>query len=100
MEKGGEGGCCNTATYSTEEGGAAMERKRGERREGGGKVEGGKVEGVVAVILQHTQRKRKPWLWMEREQIIMLLKIILEITCTLLNKRVNLYRGVFLYSLF
>ena len=42
---------------------------------------------------------------MERErgeiiiQIIMLLKIFLEIICTLLNKRVNLYRGVFLYSL-
>ena len=35
----GEGGCCNTATYSTGEGGAARERERGERgerREGGG----------------------------------------------------------------
>ena len=25
-----------------------------------------KAEGVVAVIQQHTQRERKPWLWMER----------------------------------
>lgn len=31
-----------------------------------------KAEGVVAVIQQHTQRE-EPWLWMEREQIIMLL---------------------------
>jgi len=37
--EGGGGGCCNTATYSTGEGGATMERQRGEkgeRREGGG----------------------------------------------------------------
>ena len=51
----GGGGCCNTATYSTGEGGAAMERERGERgerREGGErKAEGWKkAEGVVAVI--------------------------------------------------
>ena len=30
VEKGGGSGCCNTATYSTGEGGAAMERERGE----------------------------------------------------------------------
>ena len=29
-KKGGGSGCCNTATYSTGEGGAAMERERGE----------------------------------------------------------------------
>lgn len=28
VEKGGWSGCCNTATYSTEEGRAAMERER------------------------------------------------------------------------
>ena len=43
--KGGGGGCCNTATYSTGEGGAAMERERGWKE-----VKGGKAEGVVAVI--------------------------------------------------
>ena len=30
VEKCGGGGCCNTATYSTGEGGAMMERERGE----------------------------------------------------------------------
>ena len=30
VEKGGGSGCCNTATYSTGEGGAMMERERGE----------------------------------------------------------------------
>ena len=69
-EDGGDG-CCNTATYSTGEGGAAMERERGERGERK-EAKGGKAEGMVAVIQQHTQRERKPWLWMEREQIIML----------------------------
>jgi len=49
VEKGGGDGCCNTATYSTGEGGAAMERERGvrgERKE----AKGGKAEGMVAVI--------------------------------------------------
>ncbi len=79
VEKGGEGGCCNTATYSTEEGGAAMERERGEgserreeaergergeRREGGG-------SGCCNTVTYSTGEE--PWLWMEREQIIMLL---------------------------
>ena len=40
MKKGGGGGCCNTATYSTGEG------EGGERK----KAKGGKVEWVVAVI--------------------------------------------------
>ena len=30
VEKGGGSGCCNIATYSTGEGGAMMERERGE----------------------------------------------------------------------
>ena len=30
VEKGGGSGCCNTATYSTGEGGVMMERERGE----------------------------------------------------------------------
>ena len=72
MEKGGGGGCCNTATYSTGEEALAVDGERGKRRkEGRGKGErkaakGKKAEGVVAVIQQHTQRERKPWLWMER----------------------------------
>ena len=61
MEKGGEGVCCNTVTYSTGEEALA-------------------VDG-------------------ERTNNYAIKKFILEITCTLLNKRVNLYRGVFLYSL-
>lgn len=44
VEKGGEGGCCNTATYSTEEGGAVMERERGEKRRKEGR------RRVIAVI--------------------------------------------------
>lgn len=30
VEKGGGSGCCDTATYSTGEGGTAMERERGQ----------------------------------------------------------------------
>lgn len=52
VEKGGGSGCCNTATYSTGEGGAAMERERGEKgeRRERKKAKGGKAEEVVAVI--------------------------------------------------
>ena len=39
----------------------------GEVERGGAGAEAWKkAEGVVAVIQQHTQRERKPWLWMER----------------------------------
>ena len=76
VEKGGEGGCCNTATYSTEEGGAAMKRERGEdgeRKVGEeGRKGGKKAEGVVAVTVTYSTGE-EPWLWMEREEIIMLL---------------------------
>ena len=41
-KKGGGSGCCNTATYSTGEGGAMMERERGER---GGWREGKEAKG-------------------------------------------------------
>ena len=37
-----------------------------EGRGGAGAEAWKKAEGVVAVIQQHTQRERKPWLWMER----------------------------------
>ena len=63
---------------------------------------------MVAVIQQHTQREKEA-LAVDGERgnnytnnyaiIKFFLEIILEIICTLLNKRVNLYRGVFLYSL-
>ena len=36
VEKGGGGGCCNTATYSTGEGAAAMEREGVFGMKGGG----------------------------------------------------------------
>ena len=61
-EDGGDG-CCNTATYSTGEGGAARERERGERKAEGWK----KAEGVVAVIQQHTQREKEGRRWKGRE---------------------------------
>ncbi|MBR4269222.1 MAG: hypothetical protein IKQ47_05505 [Prevotella sp.] len=50
MEKGGGGGCCNIATYSTGEGGAVIEREKGEGGERKEEAKGGKAEGVVAVI--------------------------------------------------
>lgn len=50
VEKGGGGGCCNIATYSTGEGGAVIEREKGEGGERKEEAKGGKAEGVVAVI--------------------------------------------------
>ena len=65
MEKCGGGGCCNTATYSTGEEALAVDGERGNN-----------YTNNYAIIK-------------------FFLEIILEIICTLLNKRVNLYRGVF-----